>query len=292
MVLAVAAGFAQAIDSHAASREEWSGTYRCGARLKDLEPGAAYSAPAKLVLKDGVATITRQSARVKETMNGKVSADGRVTLEGGGVMVDDGGRWRYRFEGRFEDDKFEARGAMLSASGASKIRECSMTLARVSPPGGATASPTPVSEKRAAPDPPSAVPPEPAPLPRAAGIAPEAPPPGKKIEAPAAAAPAPIAATPDTAQQPTAAPPLPAPDVPVTPIATEDKKEDRRARYSREDRALLALFLGLGAAGIGVILYDWRRPRWLKPANAAAALVTTALGTAGIAFYALAYVNL
>ena len=291
MVLAVSAGLAQAGDSPAASREEWSGTYRCGARLKDLEPGSAYSAPAKLVLKDGVATITRHSARVRETMAGKVGADGRVTLEGGGVMIDDGGRWRYRFEGRFEDDKFEARGAMLSASGASKIRECSMALARVSGPRGAPVPQTPVSEKRTAPDPPNAVTPEPAPLPGAAGMPPE-PPPGKKIEAPAAAAPAPIVATPDTAQQPTAAPPLPAPDVPVTPIATEDKKEDRLARYSREDRAWLALFLGLGAAGIGVILYDWRRPRWLKPASAVAALVATALGAAGIAFYALAHLNL
>ena len=293
-VLAVSAGLAQASDIHPAPREEWSGTYRCGTRLKDPEQGSAYSAQVKLVLNHGVATITRQSARVKETMTGKVGADGRVTLEGGGVMKDDGGRWRYRFDGRFEDNKFEARGAMLSASGASKIRECTMALARVSASGGKSVHQAASSDKQVAPSPPTAVASEPAAMPSAGSMATESPSPASGIEPPAAgaAAPGPITATPDMAQRPAAVEPPPAADVPAAPAATEDKKENRPVKYSREDRGLLALFVGMAAAGIGLLLYDWRRPSWLTPRNAVAAVVATALGTAGIAFYALSHLNL
>ena len=254
-VLAVCAALSHASGPHAASREEWSGTYRCGARLEGPARGSGYSAQVTLVLNDGVATINRQSGRVSQTLTGKVGADGRVTLEGGGAMRGGRSRWRYYFNGRFEGSKFEARGATLSASGASKMRECSMTLRRISPPirqgPGADKGPTPS---------------------RPTAVAPE---------------PAPITALPSTALQPAAAEPPPATVVPAAPIATENKIANRRMKYSREDRTLLALFLGIAAAGIGVLLYDWRRPMGLTPTKAIAAIVAAALGIAGLAFYAL-----
>lgn len=211
------------------------------------------------MLSGDIATITRRSARVKETMTGKIGADGRVTLEGGGVTIDESGRWRYRFEGRFDDDKFEARGVMLSASGASKIRECTMTLTRTSPAVRQASS----ANKEQATSPTAAAP-----------------------------EPAPIAATPETALQPPAAEQQQGADVPAAPIAAENKVENRHIRYSREDRILLALFVGIAAAGIGVILYDWRRPTRLTPTNAVAAIVAAGLSTAGLAWYAFSHLNL
>lgn len=253
-VLAVSAGLAQASDIHPAPREEWSGTYRCGPRIEDPAHGSGYSAQVTLVLNDGVATITRQSGRVSQTLTGKVGADGRVTLEGGGAMRSGRARWRYYFNGRFEGNKFAARGATLSASGESKLRECTMTLARVS-----ASVPRAASAHK-----------EPTPL----AVGPE---------------PAPITATP--AQQPAAVEPPVAVELPAAPIA-ENKIANRLMKYSRGDRILLALFLGLASAGIGVLLYDWRRPMWLTPTKAVAAVVATALGTAGLAYYALSHLDL
>jgi hypothetical protein len=290
-VLAVSAGLAHAGAIHAAQREEWSGTYHCGPRLKDLQPGSAYAAQAKLVLNDGVATITRQSARVRETMTGKVGADGRITLEGGGVMIDDGGRWRYRFEGRFEGNKFEARGAMLSPTGESKIRECTMTLARTSP----AVSKAPAADKEPAASPPPVVVSTPPPVPSAVSKAPEPPAPATHNSEPPpakAAAPAPDTATRAAAQRSAPAEPRSPADVTPAPVATEDKKEDRTVIFSRAENLLLALFAGIAAGGIGVLLYDWRRPRWLTPKNALAAFLATVLGTAAVAGCVLLYLNL
>lgn len=120
-----------------AAHEVWAGTYRCEAMDRDPNQWPAYSSRVRLTLEEGAAHVTRESSRIRESLRGQVAADGTVKLEGSGDSKEGGGtRWRYRFDGKFEGDRFAAKGAMLSASLATKLRDCSMELTRVQASGG------------------------------------------------------------------------------------------------------------------------------------------------------------
>lgn len=113
-------------------REEWSGSYQCGAIASAPEKWPAYKINVLMLVDNGKASITRDTVRVQETVTGTVSADGRLTLEGGGApKVDGNGRpWRFRFDGQFVGGKFEGTGVMNSHDGARKLRDCSITATR------------------------------------------------------------------------------------------------------------------------------------------------------------------
>jgi hypothetical protein len=129
---ALAAGNALAAEFHPAPHEVWSGTYQCDAIERDPVRWPAYSATIRLVLDDGVAHIVKESARIRETLRGKVGDSGALVLEGAGIWKDGSGtRWRYRFDGQFQGSRFEAEGVMLSAAMSEKLRTCSMKLTRV-----------------------------------------------------------------------------------------------------------------------------------------------------------------
>lgn len=125
LVLLVASGATAA----AATREAWSGTYQCGAMGDG--GGRGYTSHVRMLVEDGEARIVRESAQIKESMSGRVASDGTLTLEGTGARKEGGGGWLYRFEGRIEGNRFKARGAMLSAGHATRLRECSMSLTRM-----------------------------------------------------------------------------------------------------------------------------------------------------------------
>ena len=119
---------ASAASAPAATREAWSGTYQCGPMS---DGGRGYTSHIRMLVEDGEARITRESAQIKESMSGRVASDGTLKLEGTGVRKEGGTGWLYRFEGRIDGNRFEARGAMLSPGHATRLRECSMSLTRV-----------------------------------------------------------------------------------------------------------------------------------------------------------------
>jgi hypothetical protein len=183
------------------AREVWSGTYTCGAIERDPDQWPGYSSRAQLILENGVARVTRESTKVREMLTGEVAPDGGVRLEGTGSSREGETRWRFRFDGEFQGDRFSAKGAMLSASLATKLRDCSMSLTRVQASGGpaprepaaATAAPPPEQ-----PAPAAAAPSPPRPEVAAAAVPPSPPP--QEAAAPAAsAAEKPAAPTPSQA---------------------------------------------------------------------------------------------
>src|SRR5688572_26127248 len=121
----------------AATRESWTGTYQCG----PSSGGSAYSARITMLIEDGKAQITRESPQIRESMSGRVAADGTLKLEGTGARKEDAAGWTYRFDGRIDGNRFDARGAMLSPNRSSQLRECSMSLTKAhstgSPPAAA-----------------------------------------------------------------------------------------------------------------------------------------------------------
>lgn len=131
--IAIAAEPALAAEHRASAHEEWSGTYQCGPIAGQAQEWRAYTAAVKLTLNDGTSVVTNTSPRFSETMTGKVADDGTVVLTGTGMSKDkQAQRWRFRFTGKFDGNKFTASGAMLAAKSASELRKCSMALTRVS----------------------------------------------------------------------------------------------------------------------------------------------------------------
>jgi hypothetical protein len=110
-----------------AARESWTGSYQCG----PSSAGSGYSSRITMLIEDGEAHITRESAQIKESMSGRVASDGTLKLEGTGARKEGGTGWLYRFDGRIEANRFEARGAMLSPNMSSRLRECSMSLTKM-----------------------------------------------------------------------------------------------------------------------------------------------------------------
>jgi hypothetical protein len=120
---------ASAATAPAATREAWSGTYQCGPMSET--GGRGYTSHVRMLIEDGEARIVRESAQIKESMSGRVAPDGTLELEGTGARKQGGSGWLYRFEGRIDGNRFEARGAMLSPGHATRLRECSMSLTRM-----------------------------------------------------------------------------------------------------------------------------------------------------------------
>src|SRR5688572_19003338 len=130
----------------AATRESWNGSYQCGPTIGG-SGGSAYTSRITMLIENGEAHITRESAAIKESMRGRVAADGTVRLEGTGARKEGGTGWLYRFDGRIDGNRFDARGAMISPYLTSRLRECSMSLTRVRSAPGAQAPETSVKLK-------------------------------------------------------------------------------------------------------------------------------------------------
>lgn len=126
---ALTPGAGHAAKSPSPVREVWSGSYQCGPMLSGEAP--AYSSRINMLVEDGAANIVKESAQIRESFSGQVGAGGTLKLEGSGARKDGGAGWRYRFEGRFDGDRYDAKGAMLSASLATRLRDCSIALRRV-----------------------------------------------------------------------------------------------------------------------------------------------------------------
>ena len=111
--------------------EIWSGIYRCGPMQTESGSSPGYTSSIRLVVEGGTATIDKRSGEITERLSGNIARDGTLRLEGTGTRKAGGAQWRYRYDGRFEGSRFEARGMMYSANLATRLRECSMTLARM-----------------------------------------------------------------------------------------------------------------------------------------------------------------
>lgn len=126
--IALAAG---PVTSAAPAGEVWSGVYECSEMESDSGTSPAFTSSARMVIEGKAARMVRESPGIKETMSGRVAADGSLRLEGNGRRKGtSASRWRYRFDGRFEGDRFHARGMMFSAHLSTKLRDCTMSLAR------------------------------------------------------------------------------------------------------------------------------------------------------------------
>jgi hypothetical protein len=151
--IALVTGAARAADSGVSARGVWSGTYQCSAMRSDVAPSPAFTSSVRMVVEGASASITKESGEIKQTLSGEVKPDGSIRLEGVGMRKDTSSPgWRYRFEGRFEGDRFQAKGMMFSANLATKLRDCSMTLTRAQTSATqAQATPAPEPVAKAAP---------------------------------------------------------------------------------------------------------------------------------------------
>lgn len=147
-IAALAALVASPAPAPAATREAWSGTYQCGPMSDG--GGRGYTSHIGMLIEDGEARITRESAQIKESMGGRVASDGTLKLEGTGARKEGGTGWLYRFDGRIDGNRFEARGAMLSPGHATRLRECSMSLTRMRSTSAPVAPAPPVRLKSSA----------------------------------------------------------------------------------------------------------------------------------------------
>lgn len=111
--------------------EVWSGVYRCGPMETELGSSPGYTSSIRLIVEGNAATISKHSGEISEILSGEISPDGTLRLEGTGTRRSTGTQWHYRYDGRFEGSRFQARGMMFSANLATKLRDCSMTLARM-----------------------------------------------------------------------------------------------------------------------------------------------------------------
>jgi LPXTG-motif cell wall-anchored protein len=131
MLSAACASPVSAADYAPSVHEVWSGIYRCGAMQTESGTSPGYTSSIRLVVEGNTATINKRSGEISETLSGEIARDGTLRLEGTGTRRSDRAGWRYRYQGRFEGSRFEARGMMYSANLATRLRECSMTLARM-----------------------------------------------------------------------------------------------------------------------------------------------------------------
>jgi len=96
-----------------------------------VAPSPTFTSSVRMTVEGTAASIIAEAGEIKQTLDGEVRADGTLRLEGVGMRRDTSSPgWRYRFDGRFEGDRFKARGMMFSANLATKLRDCSMTLTR------------------------------------------------------------------------------------------------------------------------------------------------------------------
>jgi len=162
LVIASLSLTAIAAEPRTSTQEVWSGIYQCGAMQSESGQFAGYSSSIRMIVEGRTATITKQSGEVRETLTGEIASDGSLRLDGVGMRKDTSSPgWRYRFDGKFEGSRFEARGMMFSANLSRRLRDCSMALTRAKTPGAAEArdvSPPPPAPTRAAAAPPVAPP--------------------------------------------------------------------------------------------------------------------------------------
>jgi hypothetical protein len=98
----------------------------------DSGQSPGYTSSIRMIVEGTAATISKESGDIRETLSGDIKRDGTLRLEGTGTRRDSrSAGWRYRYDGRIEGARFEARGMMLSANLATRLRDCSMTLARI-----------------------------------------------------------------------------------------------------------------------------------------------------------------
>ena len=131
VLCAACASVVSAADYTPSVHEIWSGVYRCGAMETEAGTSPGYTSSIRLVVEGKTATIDKRSGEISETLSGEIARDGTLRLKGTGTRRSGGAGWGYRYDGRFEGSRFEARGMMYSANQATRLRECSMSLARM-----------------------------------------------------------------------------------------------------------------------------------------------------------------
>jgi hypothetical protein len=131
VMLAALSLAATAPDAGSAAAEIWSGVYQCSAMQTEAAASPAFTSSVRMVVEGTAASIVKESGEIKQTLSGDIKADGSLRLEGVGMRKDTTSPgWRYRFDGRFDGPRFQARGMMFSANLATRLRDCTMTLTR------------------------------------------------------------------------------------------------------------------------------------------------------------------
>ena len=112
---------------------EWKGTYDCGAVLTpNARSPKPFSLPITMITQDRVASLLRETRLTRDAMSGTVGGNGQVQLTGDGFYFDEPSReWRWRFEGRFTGQRFQATGVLESMDGKQKVRDCTISLGLV-----------------------------------------------------------------------------------------------------------------------------------------------------------------
>jgi len=112
---------------------KWSGQMHCGPLSTNPDKSPAFDSPISMVVSGKSATITRDTARAIETLQGGISGGKNASLSGEGRFKDGSGKpWITKIDGAFSSGAFTGSGGIFAADG-SKWRDCGVKLSLVEP---------------------------------------------------------------------------------------------------------------------------------------------------------------
>lgn len=112
---------------------KWSGQMHCGPLSTNPDKSPAFDSPISMVVSGRSATITRDTARAIETLQGGISGGKNASLSGEGRFKDGSGKpWITKIDGAFSSGAFTGSGGIFAADG-SKWRDCGVKLSLVEP---------------------------------------------------------------------------------------------------------------------------------------------------------------
>ena len=118
----------------------WAGLWECGPVLTEgARSPRPFSIP--LTLQVGASRVEgeRHNSQTTDLFSGEVSHEGKISITGEGHWLDEPARnWASRFEGQIQGDQLSATGAMTTADGKTKIRDCSLAMNTVTETDGAS----------------------------------------------------------------------------------------------------------------------------------------------------------
>lgn len=119
----------------------WEGAYACSAMLHRPETSRSpksYSYPFSMELRRGQFGGFRERGMVEERLAGTLDSSGRAEIVIDGRWKDTGNRWRTRLRGRLAGDTLPMTGVLTSPDGQIKLRDCTLTLMRMTPASSMT----------------------------------------------------------------------------------------------------------------------------------------------------------
>ncbi|MBS1196518.1 MAG: hypothetical protein H6R18_303 [Proteobacteria bacterium] len=110
---------------------QWKGFLQCGALLTNPAKSPAFNVPIAMSVSGKAVTVSRDTEKVREELNGRLGAGGVVSLSGNGYFKSGSGQsWVTQLSGKFSGNQFTASGGIYTAEGM-KWRDCSVEFIQV-----------------------------------------------------------------------------------------------------------------------------------------------------------------